>query len=326
MKTISTSYLLLVEASAATMADLPVRSRSSTGILSTNAFDTLGRVVSAADSRGNAFSFEYDAAGNVAAATDAADARSEYGYDTVGRLVASTNALGLVRRTAYDADGNAVAEWGDVQRAEYEFDEYGRRISFATFRGEGDDDDVTRWLLDEETDFAINKVFADGSSISYDYTPDRLLASLTWARGVGTSYAYDGFGNTLFVEIEPVPRAVKADVPSVHGLIDIVKSSGETEKNVDLAVGADTLSTPEGVTLAISKEDDSSQLYLEVGGEATRLGTFSVTADGKELIAGMKGRFGDTQFFDFPFDGATPAKVSLKGKFSSGTTRQLVSF
>ena len=189
-----------VAAFAATVADLPVRSRSSTGVLSTNAFDALGRIVSAVDGRGNAVSLEYDAAGNVVAATDATGARSEYGYDALGRMVASTNALGLVRRTAYDADGNAVAEWGDAQHVEYGFDGYGRRTSLATFRDKDGEGDVTRWLLDEATGLVTNKVFADGSAVSYGYTPEGLLASRAWARGIVTSYGYDGFGNLLSVD------------------------------------------------------------------------------------------------------------------------------
>lgn len=182
------------------VAGLPIRERTSTGILSTNAFDSLGRIVSAVDGRGNAVSLEYDAAGNVVAATDATGARSQYGYDALGRMVASTNALGLVRRTDFDADGNAVAEWGDAPRAEYGFDEYGRRVSLSTFRDKDGEGDVTRWLLDEATGLVTNKVFADGSAVSYGYTPEGLLASRAWARGIVTSYGYDGFGNLLSVD------------------------------------------------------------------------------------------------------------------------------
>ena len=190
-----------VAAFVATVADLPVRSRSSTGVLSTNAFDALGRVVSTTDGRSNAFSLEYDAAGNVVAATDDTGARTEYSYDALGRKTVETNAVGLVTTTVYDFDGNIIAQGGDQHRACLFYDEYGRMCAMTTFRTEDlASGDVTTWHLDEATGLVTNKVFADGSAVSYGYTPEGLLASRAWARGIVTSYGYDGFGNLLSVD------------------------------------------------------------------------------------------------------------------------------
>ena len=55
--------------------------------------------------------------------------------------------------------------------------------------------DTTRWLRDAATGLVTNKVYADGSSVSYDYTPDGKIASRTWARGVVTTYSYDRNGS-----------------------------------------------------------------------------------------------------------------------------------
>ena len=305
-----------VTAFAAIVADLPVWNRSSTGVLSTNAFDALGRVVSATDGRGNAFSLEYDAAGNVVAATDAAGARSQYGYDALGRSVASTNALGLVRRTDYDADGNVVAEWGDAPRVEYGFDEYGRRVSLATFRDEGGEGDVTRWLLDEATGLVTNKVFADGSVVAYGYTADGLLASRVWARGVVTSYGYDSFGNLISVDYSDATPDVRYAYDRLGRVVSVVAAGVSTnlfsyrpdgrllaEMQNGLAISRtyDSLGRPTGYSLA----DDTGAVGAPVlygYDTVSRVSSVSSGADsfaysylsGTDDVAGMESNFGFT--------------------------------
>ena len=60
--------------------------------------------------------------------------------------------------------------------------------------------DRTRWLYDEPTGLLTNKVYTDGKGPSYTYTPDGKLATRTWARGVSTTYAYNGSGLLLSVD------------------------------------------------------------------------------------------------------------------------------
>lgn len=42
---------------------------------------------------------------------------------------------------------------------------------------------------------SLPKLYADGMGPLYDYTPEGRLSRRTWARGVVTEYAYDGWGN-----------------------------------------------------------------------------------------------------------------------------------
>ncbi len=47
------------------------------------------------------------------------------------------------------------------------------------------------------TCLVTNKVYADGKGPTYNYTPNGKPATRTWARGITTDYAYDGWGNLI---------------------------------------------------------------------------------------------------------------------------------
>ena len=175
-----------------------VSNRTATGILSSRAYDALGRVVSTTDGRGLVSSYSYDESGRLASSTDATGATTAYGYDALGRRTGVTNALGLVTTTAYDLDGNVVSQRGAQYPVDYAYDDYGRMAAMSTYRGEDlSHADVTTWLYDEATGLMTNKVYADGKGPTYDYTPEGRLARRTWARGVATDYAYDGQGRLV---------------------------------------------------------------------------------------------------------------------------------
>ena len=178
-----------------------VTNRSSTGVTTTRRYDPLGRVVSITDGRSNTISLEYDAFGRIARTSDATGATTSFGYDALGRQVAVTNALGLVTTNTYDAEGKVVAQGGAQYPVCYSYDDYGRMRTMSTYRSEDlAYADITTWLYDEASGLMTNKVYADGKGPTYTYTPDGLLATRTWARGIVTTYSYDTLGNLLSVD------------------------------------------------------------------------------------------------------------------------------
>ena len=175
-----------------------VSNRTVTGILSSRAYDALGRVIAQTDGRGNTTTLVYDTAGRLASTTDATGATTAYGYDALGRRTSVTNAFGLVTTTSYDLDGNVVSQRGAQYPVDYAYDGYGRMAAMSTYRSEDlSHADVTTWLYDEATGLMTNKVYADGKGPTYDYTPEGRLSRRTWARGVTTDYAYDGQGRLI---------------------------------------------------------------------------------------------------------------------------------
>ena len=173
---------------------------SSSCVTNTYSYDALGRLVSVTDGRGNTTHTEYNAFGQQSASVDALSNRTSYAYDQFGRLVSVTNALGVKTVVEYDLRGRKVLEHGGTYPVRYTYNIYGEKTTMTTYRQRFSQDfsipgDVTTWLYDDFSGALTNKVFADGTGIAYDYTPDGRLASRTWARGVMANYTYDGWGN-----------------------------------------------------------------------------------------------------------------------------------
>ena len=89
----------------------------------------------------------------------------------------------------------------------FTYDDEGRMTSMTTYRDESGPGDTTAWLYDPATGLLVQKLYDDvprrsgeaaeagGKGPSYTYTPDGKLATRTWARGVATTYPYDGWGS-----------------------------------------------------------------------------------------------------------------------------------
>ena len=106
--------------------------------------------------------------------TNKTDVVSEfYAYDMLGNRIATTDALGNTVYRAFDPFGNLISEWGATYPVRYTYDTQNRRTSLSTTR-DGDTWDETRWVYDAATGLCTAKVYADGSQITYTYTPDGL--------------------------------------------------------------------------------------------------------------------------------------------------------
>ena len=187
-------------------------STSQTGVTTTFAYDAFQREVSQTDGRGNTTRTVYDSLGRVSSTIDALGYATAYGYDALGRQTSVTDPLTNTVTTAYNAEGREISQRGATYPVDYAYDEFGDKISMATYRNAGVPGfvpaagDTTRWLRDEATGLVTNKVYADGKGPRYDYTPDGKLATRTWARGIVTTYSYDDNGsltNTVYSDGTP---------------------------------------------------------------------------------------------------------------------------
>ena len=164
-------------------------------------YDALDRQIAVTDGRGNRTVSAYDEKGNQASVTDAIGAVTSYGYDLMGRTVAITNALGNVTVYEYDLRGNKVYEGGAVYPVRYAYDDFGNRVTMTTYRNEASGQgDTTVWAYDEATGLLLSKAYADGKGLTYTYTDDGKLATRTNARGIVTTYTYDGWGQLTAID------------------------------------------------------------------------------------------------------------------------------
>ena len=121
-----------------------------------------------------------------------------YAYDLLGNRIATTDALGNTTFKSYDPLGNLTAEWGATYPVRYTYDSQSRRTSLTTFRTTGGRDDpiapqgdTTTWTYDPPTGNCLSKTYADGSTVTYTYTPDNLPLRTTYASGKWKENVYD---------------------------------------------------------------------------------------------------------------------------------------
>ena len=215
--------------------------------------DALRRETARIDGRGNVTRTEYDALGRVAATIDALTNATTYAYDAMNRVAAITNALGDATIYEYDYRGNKTYEGGATYPVRYTYDVYGNKTTMTTYRhepegggrgatalpetdgttvGRGDlsapPGDTTTWLYDEASGVMTNKVYADGKGPCYTYTADGKLASRTWARGIVTTYSYDGWGNLVETTYSDDTPTVTVDYDALGRQVEAHDAAGVT--------------------------------------------------------------------------------------------------
>lgn len=133
--------------------------------------------------------------------------RESYGYDAFGNRTTVTNALGEVVESNFDVFGNVTAMRGATYPVEMDYDTENRCVALRTTR-DGLTWDETRWTHDATTGNCTVKTYADGSQVTYTYTPDALPLRTTYASGEWTENVYDS-------------RRQIAGVTSSDGVLDV---------------------------------------------------------------------------------------------------------
>lgn len=150
-------------------------------------FDALGRTV-AKMVNGVREDYVYNGAGDLVEQTAHGFTALNY-YDLFGRRYLTRNALGESVYYNYDWLGNVTSVSGDAYPIDNEYDSLGHRTRLLTYRTGSAD--ATCWHYDSATGLCTNKVFADGSCIEYQYTPDGLLSATIQPSGQWLENIYD---------------------------------------------------------------------------------------------------------------------------------------
>jgi RHS repeat-associated protein len=186
-----------------TVAERLVSETSTSGVITTNLYDAIGRLTETRRGSGDHITgriISYNALNQIEWEEDIAGHRTTYTYDTQsGRRVSVADAMTNMVFTAYDLRGRSTNVWGATYPVAYGYDDFGRMIAMSTWRNANAAPDTTQWLYDKATGLLTNKLYANGHGPSYAYTPDGRLARRTWARGTTTDYYYDELGQVTLV-------------------------------------------------------------------------------------------------------------------------------
>ena len=183
-----------------------VLSTETSGTTVANVHDALGRIVATTRTIGESAtvphqSFDYAPCGDLLAThtytNDTEYVTETYTYDALGQRVSTTGALGNAVYRSYDPLGNVVAEWGATYPVRHTYDTAGRRTSLSTTRDDCITWDTTTWAYDPATGLCTSKTYADGSTITYTYTPDGLPLRTTYASGAWIENEYDDRRNRI---------------------------------------------------------------------------------------------------------------------------------
>ena len=206
-----------IETITSTVAPTVIRRRIHGILLSTetggatefNSYDAFARVSATSRQPGrdalvaSAQSYEYTPVGDLLAThtfTNGINTITEsYAYDMLGNRIATTDVHGNTVFRTYDPFGRVVAEWGATYPVRYTYDTAGRRTSLSTTR-DGTIWDTTTWAYDPATGNCLSKTYADGSTVTYTYTPDNLPLRTTYASGRWKENVYDERRKVVTVE------------------------------------------------------------------------------------------------------------------------------
>jgi len=207
---------------------------SHSSVTNSATYDAYRRIVTTTDGRGNATTNAYDSLGRLASVTDATGATTSYAYDAAGRLAAVTNALGVATVYEYDVRGNKTYEGGGTYPVTFAYDAFNVMTNMTTYRAEGvQEGDTTSWEYDEATGLLLSKTYADGYGPSYTYTDSGELATRTWARGIVTIYAYDGWNNLTNTVYSDGTPSISLSYDAMGRQVSATDAAGTTTTSYD---------------------------------------------------------------------------------------------
>ena len=126
--------------------------------------------------------------------------------------------------------------WYTVARDLMTYDTTGKRIRTENLAGQAT---TTAWDC-------CHKVYADGKGPKYEYDVHGQLAKRTWARGIDTFYAYDGWGNLTNTTYSDTTPTIALSYDALGRQTSAIDAAGTTIFSYD-AFGANTNETVVGV-------------------------------------------------------------------------------
>lgn len=169
-----------------------------------------GKILTQTNDRTGITSYTYDESSGALLSQMTPDKKTTfYQYDDYGRQVTLILPDGSKQHIEYDNENRIIRQWGSLQYpVRYEYNVYGEKIGMTTYRvpvndaatwPEGAEGDKSTWNYELVSGRLLNKIYADGKSVSYTYTLGGKLLTVTNSRGDIISYTHDVAGRLTAV-------------------------------------------------------------------------------------------------------------------------------
>ncbi len=232
----ATSHVSVQPATFAYSDGRLVREVSPTGAVSQTVYNEIGQVQSTIDPFGKVTSYSYhlpthQAAGRVATITNPDLKTVTYTYSDRGEVL----------------EIGGTAEY----RQTFTYDAYGERETLSTWRGASAD--TTTWVFDPGTGLLVEKRDAAGEPTVYLYYPSGRLQYRQWARGVGTDYFYNAYGDLTAIDYSD-------NTPDVS--FPVLDRLGRPLTTGQTGVGSEAITYHEGIGGQMSRSYLSDHVLL----------------------------------------------------------------
>ncbi|MEM7144297.1 MAG: RHS repeat-associated core domain-containing protein [Verrucomicrobiota bacterium] len=194
------------------------RTSLTVGSPETYGYDDMGRRTSMVDSAGVIRTAVYNSLGQLVKIWQGnSNIATDYTYYppnhiSAGLVKSEERYPSSITYYAYDAEGRVTHVWGNgTYPLKYVYNTFGELEELHTYRSGtiadwsgpdhtaigafGGDGDITRWNYDADSGALRSKEDAAVQPTDYTYHASGLLWTRTWARGITTTYGYDGAGN-----------------------------------------------------------------------------------------------------------------------------------
>ena len=253
----------------------------------------------------------YDAAGNITSAVVSAGSLTQITsceYDPMGRRVKMVLPDGGEVNYTFTQKGELSGQNGArTYPVTYTYDAQGRMETLSTYRnGLSGSADVTTWQYDPQRGRLTTKVFADGTSNSYEYLQNGLLKKSVWARGIDAEYDYDAAGSLTNVNYSDTTPDVAYSLDRLGRAVEVTDGIG-TWTNTYLADGQlESVTLPQVADGVLEYERDalSRLTNIAVSIEGTRsvasaysydnAGRIAIVGDGTHTVSYTYGPDGTT--------------------------------
>jgi len=238
-----------------------------------------GMPIKKIDENGNETTYGYDTTRTVPllnSVTLPNGAITSYTYDTQNRKTTQSDAEGRTTSWSYTDNGEIASETLPMgQNKTFAYDLYGKQTQINDYANK-----AQKFIYDSN-DKLVRIEYADGSTITYDYTPGGRLKSQSDAQGTITnsydsmgrlisrtdtngetiSYTYDSVGN--IIEIATPTQTITKTYTKRNELESVTDAQGTTNYSYDALGRQTSVSYPNGVTTLTSYDSRSRVTKIE---------------------------------------------------------------